>query len=139
MTSFWWLILFFIEDFFIFRLESVMCKQYTKTNGNNSKYTNIIDISITGLVVWEGVECTGSPVEEEVGGVEEGVEGVDLSVGEGVASGLSASFFSFSLFMYVLCDFLPRSCLLGSFATFSGVLAMFILSKKFAHFSIRPD
>ena len=43
----------------------------------------------------------GSPVEEEVGGVEEEVEGVDLSVGEGVGSWLSPNIFSFSLFMYV--------------------------------------
>ena len=90
-------------------------------------------------MVWEGVEGIGSPVEEEVGGVEEGVKGVDLSVEEGVASRLSSSFFSFSLFMYVSCHFLPRSCLLGSFVTFSGVFAMFILSKKFARFRVRPD
>ena len=29
--------------------------------------------------------------------------------------------------MYVLCDFLPRSCLLGSFVTFCDVSFMFIL------------
>ena len=81
-------------------------------------------------MVWEGVEGIGSPVEEEVGGVEEGVKGVDLSVEEGVASRLSSSFFSFSLFMYVSCHFLPRSCLLGSFVTFSGVLSMFILKEQ---------
>ena len=48
--------------------------------------------------------------------VEEDVEGADLSVGEGVGSLLSSSIFSFSLFMYVSSDFLPRSCLLGNFA-----------------------
>ena len=29
MNSFWWLILFFIDEVFIFRLESVICKKYT--------------------------------------------------------------------------------------------------------------
>ena len=77
-------------------------------------------------MVWRGVEGVELAVEEVVGGVEEGVEGVGLSVG----SWLSSSIFPLSLFMYGSCDFLPRSCLLGSFATFSDVLSMFILSKK---------
>ena len=46
MTSFWWLILFVIDKFFIFRLKSVICKKYTNTNGKDRKYTNAIDISI---------------------------------------------------------------------------------------------
>ena len=50
MTSFWWLILFFIDDF---RLKSVICKKYTNANGKDSKYTNAIDISI----IWS---CGGS-------------------------------------------------------------------------------
>ena len=86
-------------------------------------------------MAWEGVEGVELPVEEEVEGVGlsagEGVEGVELPVGEGVDSWLSSSIFSFNLFMYVLCDFLPRSCLLGSFVTtFCGVLSMFILGYK---------
>ena len=48
MMSFWWLILFFIGLFFIFSLGSVICKKYTNANGKDSKYTNAIDISITG-------------------------------------------------------------------------------------------
>ena len=44
------------------------------------------------LVLWYGV---GSLVEEEVGGVEEGAEGIDLSVGEGVGSWLSSRIFFF--------------------------------------------
>ena len=44
MTSFWWLILFFIDKFF--RLKSVICKKYANTNGKDTKYTNTIDISI---------------------------------------------------------------------------------------------
>ena len=48
MTSFWWLILFFIDLFFICRLGSVICKKYTNANGKDNKYTNAIDISITG-------------------------------------------------------------------------------------------
>ena len=32
--------------FFIFRLESVVCKKYTNANGKDSKHTNAIDISI---------------------------------------------------------------------------------------------
>ena len=78
----------------------------------------------------EGVEGVGSPVEEEVRGVEEGVERVRLSVREGIGSWLSSSIFSFSLFMKVSCDVLPRSCLLGSFVTLSDVLSMFSLSKN---------
>ena len=71
----------------------------------------------------------GSPVEEDVEGLEEGVEGVDLSIGEGVDRWFSSSIFSFGLFMYVSCDFVPHSCLLGSFVTCSDVFSMFILSK----------
>ena len=36
--------MFFIDDFF--RLESVICKKYANANGNDSNYTNAIDISI---------------------------------------------------------------------------------------------
>ena len=81
-------------------------------------------------MVWEGVEGVGSAVEEEVRGVEEGVEGIDLSVSEGVDSCLSSSIFSFSLFMYVACDFLPCSCLLVSFVTFYDVFSVFVLNKN---------
>ena len=52
MTSFWWLILFFIDKFF---RESVICKKYTNTNGKDSKHTNNIDISI--ILFYGG--CTG--------------------------------------------------------------------------------
>ena len=48
MTSCWWLILFFIDEFFIFSLRSAICKKYTKAYGKDSKYTDAIDISITG-------------------------------------------------------------------------------------------
>ena len=44
--SFWWLILFFIDEFFIFSLGSAICKKYTNTNGKGRKDTNAIDISI---------------------------------------------------------------------------------------------
>ena len=64
------------------------------------------------------------------GGVVEDVEGVDLSVGEGVGSWLSSSIFSFSLFMYVSCDYLPRSCLLGSFVTFSDFFHVYFEEKQ---------
>ena len=74
-------------------------------------------------MVWGGVEGVELPVEEEV-------EGVGLSVGKGVGSWLSPSTFSFNLFRYVSCHFLPRSCLLGSLVTFSDVLSMFILIKN---------
>ena len=46
MTSFWWLILFFIDEFFIFRLESLIFKKYTNANGKGRKYTNAMYISI---------------------------------------------------------------------------------------------
>ena len=69
-------------------------------------------------MAWKGVEGVGLPVEE-------GVEGVGPSVVGGVGSSLSSGIFSFSFFIYILCDFLPRSCLLGSFVTFCDVLPMF--------------
>ena len=73
-------------------------------------------------------------VEKDVEGVElsveEGVEGIGLSIEEEVERWLSFSIFSFSLFMYVSCDFLPRFCLLGSFVTSSDVLFMFTLRHK---------
>ena len=49
MASLLWWILFFIDEFFIFRLESVVCKKYTNTDGKDRKYTNAIDISIIWL------------------------------------------------------------------------------------------
>ena len=57
MKSLWWLIFFFIDEFF--RLESVISKKYTNNNGKDSKYTNAIDISI----IWScggGVGDAGS-------------------------------------------------------------------------------
>ena len=48
MTSFWWLILFFIGFCFIYSLGIVMCKKYAKTNGKDSKYVSAMDIRITG-------------------------------------------------------------------------------------------
>ena len=52
MTSFWWLILFFIDEFFIFSLTSVICEKYTNTNGKDDKYTNAIDKY--HLILWHG-------------------------------------------------------------------------------------
>ena len=49
MASFWGLILFLIDEFFIFRLESVIRKKYASTNGKESKYTYAIDVSIIWL------------------------------------------------------------------------------------------
>ena len=66
MMSFWWFILFFIDDFFIFRLISVICKKYPNTNAKDSKHTNAIDISIilscggAGSRVGGGVGRAGS-------------------------------------------------------------------------------
>ena len=53
MTLFWWLIFFFIDEFFIFSLKSIICKKYRSANGNKSNYTNDIDTSI----IWS---CGGS-------------------------------------------------------------------------------
>ena len=47
ITSFWWLILFFIDLFFICSLRSVICKKYTNSYGKDSRYTKVLDISIT--------------------------------------------------------------------------------------------
>ena len=46
IRSFWWLLLFFIDLFFICSLGSVTCKKYANVYGKDSKYTNAIDISI---------------------------------------------------------------------------------------------
>ena len=46
MMSFWWLIVFFIDRFFIFRLKSVICKKCNNAYGKDRKHTNAIDISI---------------------------------------------------------------------------------------------
>ena len=81
-------------------------------------------------MLWGGVKDVELPIEEEVKGAEEGVKGVELPVREGVDSWLPSSICSFNLFMYVSFDFLTRSCLLGSFATFFDVSSMFILSKN---------
>ena len=76
-------------------------------------------------MAWEGAKGIESPVGE-------GVEGVGLSW-------LSSSIFSFSVFMYVLCDVLHRSCLLGSFVTFCDVLFMFILRTQRKRVEIKMD
>ena len=55
MTSLWWLILFFIEEFF--RLERVICRKYTNTNGKDSKHTNIIDIIWLYCRLWWRLFC----------------------------------------------------------------------------------
>ena len=89
-------------------------------------------------MVWEGVEGVGSPIEEEVEGVEgvgspvgEKVEGVGPSVvGLSVAVDYPLVFFSCTLFMYVSCDFLPCSTLLGSFVTFCDILSMFYFKQN---------
>ena len=46
--TFWWLILFFIDLIFIYSLRSVICKKHANSNDKDSKYTNAIDIGITG-------------------------------------------------------------------------------------------
>ena len=61
ITSFWWLILFFIDLFFICSLRSVICKKYTN-HGKDSKYTNELDISITGGSVGSAVGRSGGSV-----------------------------------------------------------------------------
>ena len=55
MTSFWWFILSFIDEFFVFSLISFISKKYTNVNGKDSNYTNTIDISLTG-------SCSGGDV-----------------------------------------------------------------------------
>ena len=65
MMSFWWLILFFIDLFFICSLRSFICKKYANANGKDSNYTNAIDISITeggvgGAVGWGGGSVGGT-------------------------------------------------------------------------------
>ena len=125
MTSLWLFVLFFNDEFFIFRLESVICKKYTSTNNKDSKYTNTIDISI----IWS---CGGG-----VGDAGSFIAYIVSSAGSFIAciASISATlhrlgYFLFNLFM----DFsLPLRAFLThfeSFVTFSGVLSMFILKYK---------
>ena len=62
MTSFWWLILFFADLFLISSLGSVICKNYANANGKGRKYTNAIDISLTGGSVGSAVDRGGGSV-----------------------------------------------------------------------------
>ena len=62
MTSFWLLILFFIDLLFICSLGSAICKKYANANGKDSKYTNAIDIIITGVNVGSAVGRGGSSI-----------------------------------------------------------------------------
>ena len=128
-TYFWLLILFFIVEG-VFRLVSVICKKYTNTNGKGSKYTNTIKISIIRSCGGGGgtrckITCRRRGKRCRRGGGRH-----NPSAGERVGSWLSSSISSFNLFMYFSYDFFPRSCLLGSFITFSDVLSMSILSKN---------
>ena len=123
MALFYCLILFFIDGSFIFRLESVIRKKYGNTYGKYSKHTNPIDISITGTC------CIGRGRRHRVTCRERGRGCRPFRRGR-VSSCFSSSIFSFSLFMYVSCDFLPRSCLLESFVTFSDVLSMFYFKQN---------
>ena len=77
-------------------------------------------------MAWQVVEGVGSPVEEDVEGVGSPVE----EEAEGAGVWLSFNIFSLNLFMYVSCDFLPRSCLLGSFVIFFHVLSMFYFKQS---------
>ena len=66
-------------------------------------------------------------VEEEAKGLELPIEGVKLPLEEQVES----FFFNishFNFFIYVSCDFLPRSFLVGFFITCFEVLYIFILN-----------
>ena len=67
-------------------------------------------------------------VKEEVEGTELSVEGIEFSEGEEVEIWLFFSISSFSLFMYVSSDFLPRSYLLKLFVICFGFLSIFVLS-----------
>ena len=66
MTSFWRLILFFIDLFFIRSLRSVICKKYTNANGKDSKYTNSINIRITSGSVGSAGSRGGGGVDSAV-------------------------------------------------------------------------
>ena len=46
---------------------------------------------------------------------------------------------SYNLFMHFSLPLRAASTRFGSFVTFHDVLSMFILSKKFAYFRVRPD
>ena len=111
--------------FFILR-ESVITKKYTNTIGKDSKYTNTIDISIiwscgVGRGWGRGITCRRKGRRRRRRGRKRRL------ICRGGGSWVSSCIFYFSLFVYVSCNFLPRSCLLRSFVTFCDVLSMFIL------------
>ena len=84
-----------------------------------------VEIDVEGVELLVKEERVGGGVEGVELPVEIDVEGIELPVEEEIDS--SSSIFSYILFMYVSYDFLPRSCILGSFVTFCDVLSMFIL------------
>ena len=128
MTSFWWLILFFIDRFFIFR-KSVKCKKYKNANGKVRKYTNAIDIGI----IWSCGDGGGGGSGGSAGSF---IACIVSMAGSFITyidsiSAFFASFkiLSFNLFIYfslpLHAAWTGFGCL--SFVTFSGVLSMFIL------------
>ena len=69
MTLFWCLIFFFIGEFFIFSLGSVIYKKYTNTSAKHNNYTNAIDISIIRSCGGDGVVSAGGRGGGGVGSV----------------------------------------------------------------------
>ena len=123
MMSFWWLILFFIDLFFICSLRSFICKKYANANGKDSNYTNAIDISITeggvgGAVGWSGVS---------VGGTGSFIAALLVSP---LPFFTSLKILSFSLFIKFSLPLRAASIRFGYFVTFCDVLPMFIFRYK---------
>ena len=105
---------FFIDEFFIFRLKSVICKKYTNTDGKDCKYTKAIDISIIR-------SCGGGVISV---GRRNGGRGVGGGSFIACIGSISATFFSsfrilsFNLFMYFSLPLRPASTRFASFVIF---------------------
>ena len=118
MTSFWWLILFFIDLVFICSLGSVICKKYENPHDKDRKHTNTIDISITG--------SSGSSAGSAGGSV--GSTGSFIACFASILLSFFASFriLYFNLFMQFSLPLRAASTRFGSFLTFCDVLPMVI-------------
>ena len=124
MNSFWWLILFFIDDFF--RLESAISKKYTNTNGKDSKDTNAINISIN----WSygcGVGNAGRFIAWIVSSAGRFI----AWIGSIPATSFLFKIFSFIFFIKFSLLLRPVSACFGSwsFVTFCDVLSILFILK----------
>ena len=113
MTSFWCLIFFFIGEFFIFSLGSVIYKKYTNTSAKHNNYTNAIDISIIRSCGGDGVVSAGGRGGGGVGSV-----GSFISFTGSISAAFFVSFRILSLYLFILYPFVLPQHVLGVFCNF---------------------